>query len=262
MRFRINPSIVQGGAYTIQQSINISHNNACGTSLETATPLGTGAFSFFSLKNSLDDMLRVEAVQQAFITIEQTGTAYVKTPTTATQVAFLESIQNYALTLYTVLPTNPPEGYLYRLSVYDASGATIWESSSPSTLIVTGGALTTVPLLTNPYGQTTTDLYGIFQAPCLFSYLNPSAIQIINSPYLFNQTAFPESILSIATLVVGVSRQTNYANSGYGYAARQSSPRSGIGLGYYTSFYQTIFSETKSVVDVIYVRLGLVQRVN
>jgi hypothetical protein len=259
---RINPGIVQGGAYTIQQSINLSHRNACGISTATITPLGTGQFSFYSMKNTLDEMLSVEAVKQAFITMQQTGKAYVESPTTTTQVAFLESIQNYALTLYTVLPTNPPEGYLYRLSVYDASGATIWESSSPSTLIVTGGALTTVPLLTNPYGQTTTDLYGIFQAPCLFGYLNPSALQIINSPYLFNQTAFPESILSIATVVVGVSSQKSFANSGYGYAARQSSPRSGIGLGYYVSFYQTIFSETGNVVDVIFARIGLVQRVN
>jgi len=258
---RINPGIIQGGAYTIQQSINLSHHNACDISLARLTPLGTGQFSFFSMKNSLDEMLRVGAVQQAFLRMKEVGTIYVESPTTATQIAFLESIQNYALALYAVLPINPPEGYLYRLSVYDASGATIWESSSPSTLIVTDGALTTVPLLTNPFGQTTTDLYGIFQAPCLFAYLDPTAINIVNSPYLFNQTAFPESILSIATLVVGVSSHKIFGNSGYGYSARQSSPRSRIGLGYYVSFYQTLFSEKGSIVDIIFVRIGLVQRV-
>ena len=271
--FRINPSIVPGGCSNMQYANYLAHGNPCGTSTLVSLPVGTGEYSFTTIRNYLSNILAVPEVQTAYNLVRSTGTVYVTTPNDSTFGTYLQALNDYGVLCARnmPLPNTAPRGYEWRVSVYDSSGNTYYDSHDRLLQVSVNGVATQVKLVPNPFGVTETPLYGLALKPCYLGYIDvtaPNGYETKNSVYTKNQNAYPESTFAITTLLVGLSSQKSFPNSGFGYGARQQFQGK---LGYYVTYYFVVLTVPPpdyklplskfqpSIIDLFFVRLGLEQ---
>jgi len=276
--FRINPMVQPGGCANLQYSNFLAHGNPCGNATLVSLPVGTGVYSFTTIRQVLAMMQEDPGVQKARDLVSHTGSAYVgSNPTNGKEnfVKYLQALNDLGVALDKSLPPKDkaPEGYHWRVSVYDSSGCTYYDSLYPDLQTVKDGVQTFVTLTpNNPLQTTSTALYGLSLTPCYLQYIDPTVgnqAQIVNSAYCVNQNAFPESIFATATLLVGLSSQKSFPNAGFGYGARQNINGS---LTYAVAYYSAVLSQAPldmgpialakfvpSIIDVYFVRLSLEQ---
>jgi hypothetical protein len=200
---------------------------------------------------------------------------------------YLQALIAWAKTLYAniisvptdIIPTVSIPGYRYELTVYDFNGNTLWDSGTPNLYPVTETdppQYVKVPLTTpNPLKNTpnAVNIYGIANNPGYIAYINASRSEGADaqtSAYLINQTAMPESIMAIASLLGDPANTRVYGFMNYGFAARQQAPNTehttDYGqIGFYCAYINSIYTiptdtyTESTLIENIFCRVGFAQ---
>lgn len=123
----------------------------------------------------------------------------------------------------------------------------------------------------NPTGTDYCDFYNLLKTPSFWPYIlnitNPvsksSQIEIVNSPFMINQTQMFESTMAIASLLTDSANTRAYSALRFGFSARPVLP--GVGqLGYYCCYLQQIYSQGESpyLIESFFVRIGLEREIS
>lgn len=282
---RFNPTVQQGGTGTIQQSIYLTHLNPCGVNLLIYEKIGATQITYFQLKQFLDAILQTEEVEDFFLLVRQTGTAFLYDPNIQTQLRYLFTAMEWGKAVYRNRPQEEYPGYFWRVSVFDYNGVMVWDSFTPNLKCVDdlgGGVLEffKIPLVqefrsyspnpntivVNPFigpEQKDIQLYGICNNPSFVPFMDPNnaiAQEAIRSSYLVNQVALPESMMAIASLLTDPANTRVFGVTRYGFSSRQNTFNSAY-LGYHCVYLNDIFTSDgkDTLIETMFVRLSLEQ---
>jgi hypothetical protein len=282
--FRINPSVQQGGTQTIQQSIYLTHLNPCGINLLIFEEIGATKITFFQLKVYLDNILKESTVMEKFMIVRETGTDYMYRPTFQTQLSYIYSVQEWGKEAYNFVPERTFEGYTWRLSVFNYNGVMVWDSLTPdldSVIIKPDGTFdwTYVPLVLefqslppvvvtvrNPFindTSTAVQLYGISNNISFSNFLDRDTelgSSVVQSSFLVNQVALPESMMAIASLLTDPANTRVFGVTEYGFSARQDTKNTGL-IGYHCVHLNDIktIENNPILIETFFIRLSLEQ---
>lgn len=268
---RMGPTVQQGGTQTIQQSIYLSHFNPCGANQLIFQTMGLTKIRYVDLKDLLVETLQSDEMQELFQIVQDKGTTYMYNPTELNQTEFLHAISQWAQAGIRNIPVpldNYP-GYIIRFSVYDYSGAMIWDSSAPSITITeeVGGIIYVRRLLlfaSNPQLRTDVQIYQIVNNPSLISWIDTfdyDGFVTTRSSFVVNQIALPESVMAIGSLLVDSANTRTFGIPRFGFSARTSS-NGGAGIGYHCAHYMDINSEPvgdnpSTLINSLFVRISI-----
>lgn len=268
---RMGPTVQQGGTQTIQQSIYLSHLNPCGANQLILQPMGLTKIRYVDLKDMLVETLQSPEMQDLFRVVKDKGTTYLYNPTELNQTEFLHAISLWAQAGIRNIPVpadNYP-GYIIRFSVYDYSGATIWDSSYPTITITedVGGVIYVRRLLlfpNNPQLRTDAQIYQLANNPSLISWIDTfdyDGFVTTRSSFVVNQIALPESVMAIASLLVDSANTRTFGIPRFGFSARTSS-NGGAGIGYHCAHYLDINSDAftdnpTTLINSLFARLSI-----
>lgn len=285
---RFGPTVQQGGVQTIQQAIYLIHDNPCGINQILLGKLGSTNLSALELIDYLNAILLDDFAQEVRLGVVQAVQNYGEEPTAANHLNYLKSLTDYARSCAQAMLGLPPvEGYIYHLSLYDPSGAMIWDSYTPNLFVYkTDGSgnlsYNEVELLVaNPYGLGgTTQIFQINERPNLIPYLRVSggstpdlAKTVLASQFINSAMPQAENIISISSLLIDPANTRVYNKRQFGIGLRQIQvvdPSSGSllsfkrGFGYYVN-YLTRFTlnpqdaANRSLFEFMFIRLGLEQ---
>jgi len=282
--FRVNPSIQQGGTQTIQQSIYLTHLNPCGVNLLIFEEIGSTKITFFQLKEFLNNILNRNEVVEKFVQAREAGTEYMYRPTFQTQLSYIYSIQEWGKEAYKFIPDVVFEGYTWRLSVFNYNGVMVWDSLTPdldSVIIKPDGSFdwTFVPLVLefqslpptvvtvrNPFindTSTAVQLYGISNNISFSNFLDRKTAlgrSVVQSSFLVNQVALPESMMAIASLLTDPANTRVFGVTKYGFSARQDTRNTGL-IGYHCVHLNDIktIEDNPILIETFFIRLSLEQ---
>lgn len=269
MRFRIAPAPQQGGTQTIQQTINLSHNNACGFNPFLELLMGDTGISYMQFGEFLNTLFREESTVQMFEEYVQVVRAYNDMPSETLQRKMVMSLYEYGLSIKNALSVLPPiAGYRYVCSVYDSNGATILDTSLASSwppVIQTGADTyesTTLVLQTyrNPENTVCT-IYPLLTQPSVYSWIDQSVgtqSELINSSYLVNQISMSESVIAVSTILTDTANTRVYKLPGFGFSARPYSPKQ-PDISYNVCFMKRVADGAK-LLSSFFVRLTLLRQ--
>ena len=239
MNFRINPTVQQGGAQTMQQAIYLSHKSSCGINLLVYQPLayqGTseiGTFDYNNLRQILEACMQQTNVDDIWLQIRLASTAYLVGIGSTLQAELLLTLWGQTIynNLSQVLPVERIRGSFYRIVIFDGSGNTLWDSNLPQLQIITfddeqNPLYTTLPLTQpNPLGKTSISLYGIGSYPWIIPYIEPEyRSQLLISEFMVNQMTYPESEMCIASLLTDPANTRTFGFPKYGFSSRTVNP--------------------------------------
>jgi hypothetical protein len=206
--------------------------------------MGLTDIRYIDLKNYLDAILGAEVMRDRFEQVRVDGTDFLYHPLDVQkQNRYLYSTSLWAEEGIANLPVpvdNYP-GYLFSFSVYDASGCLIYGSNFPTLTILSeaGGVYTrnTVPLTPtmNPQGATSLELYKMCNNYILLPFLDVAdslAQTVMNSDFVINQMALPESIMAVASLLVDSANTRTFGVPRYGFSDRSNQLQQG-GISYH-----------------------------
>ena len=269
-KFRIGPTLQQGGTQTIQQSIYLAHNNPCGANLFLFKEMGLTKIRYIDLKNYLDAILSSPQMRDLFDKLRIKGTEYIQNPDDMQfLLQYLQAMGEWAYNGFVNLPV-PPDyyaGYYFKFSAYDASGCAIWDSDFPFLTITreVGGVVyyNSVDLVPNPFDSDYINLYKICNAYVAIPYIlpDPYGTAVLNSDFCNNQLALPESSMTTSSLLVDSANTRTFGVPRYGFSARSNQNRSS-GIGYHCAHFidiRTIPDEKgqTTLIESIFVRLSL-----
>jgi len=276
-KFRICPTLQQGGTQTIQQSIYLAHNNPCGANLLIFQEMGYTGIRYVDLKNYLDETLASEPMKKLFEELRVRGTEYINNPQDSSfYLKYLLALSNWAVAGFDNIPI-PPDyytGYYMKFSVYDASGAAVFDSDFPFIKIVNqvGNNIvkSTVKLyVPNPFTpQTTAEVYKICNNYAVMPWISENKFNdnIINfyirySDFFANQVALPESLMATASLLIDTANTRTFGIPTYGFSDRVDTLFNG-GIGYnccqYLNIYTTPDADGKTtLIESLFARLTI-----
>lgn len=286
---RMGPTVQQGGVQTIQQAIYLIHDNPCGINQILTGKLGSTGINALQFMEMLNMILVDDFVQEVRLGVVQAVQAYGADPSFANHLAYLKALTNYARSCAQVMLDLPPiEGYIYHLSLYDPSGAMIWDSYTPNLFVyeedVNGNlSYTQVELtLLNPYAPANSkvQIFQINERPYLIPYVRVTGgtTPILGQTLLASQfinSALPqaENTVAISSLLIDPANTRVYNKRQFGIGTRQIQvvdPSAGSllsfkrGFGYYVN-YLTRFTlnpldpNKRSLWEFMFIRLGLEQ---
>lgn len=272
-KFRIGPTLQQGGTQTIQQSIYLTHDNPCGANLLMFEGMGYTDIRYIDLKNYLDDILKSGPMQALFDEVRVSGTEYILNPDNPSlYLQYLLALSNWAEAGLDNLPIPPDyyKGYYMKFSVYDASGAAIFDSDFPFIKIVTvSGATiskTTIQALLPPlYTPTNVPLYKICnnytKLPWVYGTTTQTERYLQYSDFYTNQMALPESIMATASLLIDTANTRTFGIPTYGFSDRVDTLFNG-GIGYNCCQYLNIYTTpdengNTTLIEALFARLTL-----
>lgn len=296
---RMGPTVQQGGVQTIQQSIYLIHDNPCGINPILTGRLGSTGITAIEFIELLNSILVDELTQQARLGVVAAVQAYGADPSEANHLAYLKALTTYARACALIMLGLPPvEGYTYHLSLYDPSGAMIWDSYTPNLFVYkenTDGSLSysTVKLLTafpfasplNPSGYDV-PVFQINERPYLIPFVNinptnpafaeqkQNAQFLMGSQFLTNALAQSENIVSISSLLIDQANTRVYNKRQFGIGIRQiqapnptaSNPYISYkrGFGYYVNYLSRfglfpLDPNRRAFFEFMFIRLGLEQ---
>ena len=290
---RMGPTVQQGGVQTIQQSIYLIHDNPCGINPILTGRLGSTGLTALEFMDLLNEILLDETAAKARMGIVVAIQEYGKFPTKTNHLKYLKSLTTYARACALKMLQLPPvPGYNYHLSLYDPSGAMIWDSYTPNLFVYQedgSGNLsyTNVRLVSpSPYGVgvLTTEIFQINEKPNIVPYVSlntGTATQILTaqtlmaSQFLTNNYSQAENTIAVASLLNDQANTRVYNKRQFGLGIRQiqvPDTRAGKnpyldvrrGVGYYTN-YLTRFGlnpldpAKRSFFEFMFLRLGLEQ---
>lgn len=288
---RIAPTIQQGGVQTIQQSIYLIHDNPCGINPILTGDIGSTGISILDFVELLDTILNDPDVLQGYYGVLLRINAYASDPSRENHILYIKALVQYSqLCALAMLQLPPIDGYNYHLSVYDVSGAMIWDSYTPNLLLyqdeLDGSvSYSTVKLsLTNPYAPNqSVEIFQINEKPYLIPYISLStgttteranAQLLMASQFLKNNYAQAESTVSVASLLIDQANTRVYNKRFFGIGSRQiqapdtsaANPllTSRRGFGFYISYLSRLLQniqdiENRSLFEFIVIRLGIEQ---
>lgn len=272
--FRIGPTTQQGGTQTIQQSIYVAHNNPCGANLLIFEEMGLTKIRYIDLKNYLNNILSSNEMQYYFEQIRIDGTYYMTNPNDEQKKnRYLNTIKEWGKAgIHNLpIPVDFYPGYLLRFSVYDLSGATIWDSFFPrlevtsyeeSTGLYYRNNLRLLP--SNPLHYEGTPLYKLCNTPNMIAYLDttyPIVYDATFSDYTVNQMSTPESIMAVSSLLIDSANTRTFGIPRYGFSSR-TTQHLDSGLGYFCAtvinIYSIPYDEYKpTLIETIVARLSI-----
>lgn len=269
---RIAPVVQQGGTQTMQQAIYLIHDNPCGANQLIFQKMGLTQIRFIDLKNYLDEILKTKEVVDLFDQVRVDGTAFIQNPNDEQiYMRYLNSLSLWAQSGFYNLPIpvqNFP-GYKLRFTVYDASGAGIFDSYFPFLTITretSPGVYSRrrIPLFPNPYGWLTESLYKLCNIRYILAYLKTDTaigFDTNDSIFMFNQLIAPESTLATASLLVDTANARAFGIPQYGFSARSNLTFFG-GIGYHCSHFINIYTTPDedgktTLIESVFARLSL-----
>jgi hypothetical protein len=235
-KFRICPTLQQGGTQTIQQSIYLTHNNPCGANQLIFQEMGYTGIRYIDLKNYLDETLKSEPMRLLFEELRLKATEYINHPNdNSYYLRYLFALSNWAVAGFDNIPI-PPDyfpGYYMKFSVYDASGAAIFDSDFPFIKIVSqqGANISKQQVrlyVPNPFTpQSLADVYKICNNYAVTPWIsedkfndNQINFYIRYSDFFANQVALPESIMATASLLLDTANTRSFGIPTYGFSDR------------------------------------------
>jgi len=277
-KFRVCPTLQQGGTQTIQQSIYLTHDNPCGANLLMFEEMGYTQIRYVDLKNYLDQVLASEPMKLLFEEIRLRGTEYILNPDNTTlYLKYLLALSNWAEAGFANLPIPPNyfKGYYMKFSVYDASGAAIYDSDFPFIKIVAvspSGTIskTTVRVYLPPsYNVQTASVYKICnnftKLPWVRDNIPGNSTKIEDyiqySDFYTNQMTLPESIMATASLLIDSANTRTFGIPTYGFSDRVDVLFNG-GISYnccqYINIYTTPDADgNTTLIETLFARLTL-----
>lgn len=266
---RIAPVVQQGGTQTMQQAIYLVHYNPCGANQLIFQEMGLTQIRYIDLKNYLDEILKNPEVVELFDQARADGTSFIEDPgNEQLYLRYLNSLSLWAQACFYNLPVpvNYYKGYKFRLTVYDASGAGIFDSYFPFLTItrevspgVYGRRL--IPLYANPYGLANEPLYKLCNARYILPYIRtnlPIGFDTNDSIFMSNQMTAPESTMATASLLVDTANARAFGIPRYGFSSRSNQTYFG-GIGYHCANFidvNTVGEET-TLIESVFARLSL-----
>jgi hypothetical protein len=290
---RMGPTVQQGGVQTIQQSIYLIHDNPCGVNPILLGKLGSTNLTAEEFIEYLNTIILDEFTQSVRMGVLAAVQNYGNDPSVANHLAYLKALTNYARACaFRMLSLPPVPGYTYHFSLYDPSGAMIWDSYTPNLFVYkeTGGVLSysKVNLIANGFtggGAGKTDIFQINERPYLLPYVNvisgtpaedlTNSRTLMASQFLNNAYAQAECTISVSSLLIDQANTRVYNKRQFGLGIRQVQvPDTSAGknpyidyrrgFSYYTT-YLTRFGlnptdpDKRSFFEFMFLRLGLVQ---
>lgn len=275
-KIRIYPTLQQGGTQTIQQSIYLTHDNPCGANQLIFQGMGYTGIRYVDLKNYLDEVLASEPMRLLFDEVRLRGTEYILNPDDSSYyLRYLLALSNWAETGFSNLPL-PPDyfpGYYFKFSVYDASGAAIYDSDFPFIKIVevsTDGVisktqvdaylpLTFIPIKADVYKicNNFTRLPWVYER--FFSTMTERYLRY--SDFYTNQMSLPESLMATASLLIDTANTRTFGIPTYGFSDRVDTLFNG-GIGYNCCQYINIYTVpdqdgNTTLIESLFARLTL-----
>lgn len=269
---RITPVVQQGGTQTMQQAIYLTHDNPCGANRLIFQEMGLTKIRFIDLKDYLDQILAVPEVVDLFEQVRKDGTVFITDPNNETvYLEYLNSLSLWAQSAFYNLPI-PVDyfpGYKLRFTVYDASGAGIFDSyfrfltitreTSPGVY-----SRRNIPLFPNPYGWLSESLYKLCNIRYILAYIKTDTaigFDTNDSIFMFNQLIAPESTMATASLLVDTANARAFGIPRYGFSARSNLTFFG-GIGYHCAHFMDIQTRpdvngATTLIESVYVRLSL-----
>jgi hypothetical protein len=271
-KFRIGPTLQQGGTQTIQQSIYLTHNNPCGANQLIFQTMGLTQIRYIDLKNYLDQILASPQMRSYFEQVRIKGTEYINNPDNPQYLLrYLQALGEWAYAGFNNLPV-PPDyypGYYFKFSVYDASGCAIWDSDFPFLTITqeVGGVVyyNQVQLEANPFFAAYINLYKLSNAYPAIAYIRtngyPYGRAVLDSDFCLNQLGLPESIMTTSSLLIDSANTRTFGIPRYGFSARSNQNVFG-GIGYHCSHFMDIRTTPDedgqtTLIESIFARLSL-----
>lgn len=288
---RIGPIPQMGGTSTTQQAIYLNHNNPCGINQFLYNLLGETNITYQQLADILSNGMSAEESVEAYKELKQIFFNFNENPTLQNQYKVYDIYRSYGLALWDIFQKLEIPGYKTHLTIYEDNGRTMFDSDfipwklvyesggvlAPTQLqLVPAGNITvsiTMPFplpplvintTLNPTGANYCSLYDILKTPSFWSFIlnvinpvsNQSQLEIIQSPFLVNQTQMFESFMAIASILTDTANTRTYSATKFGFSARPVLPGSGE-IGYYCCYLQQIYSESGFLIESFFVRLGL-----
>jgi hypothetical protein len=207
------------------------------------------------------------------------GTEYILNPDDPTlYLKYLLALSNWAEAGFANLPIPPNyfKGYYMKFSVYDASGAAIYDSDFPFIKIVTvssGGVISKTTVRASiPPSNTTVNvpLYKICnnftRVPWVYTistpgYNTPTELYFQYSDFYTNQMALPESLMATASLLIDTANTRTFGIPTYGFSDRVDTLFNG-GIGYNCCQYLNIYTTpdadgNTTLIEALFARLTL-----
>ena len=271
-KFRICPTLQQGGTQTIQQSIYLAHKNPCCANLLLYQRMGLTQIRYIDLKNYLDQILASAQMRSYFEKVRIKGTTYINNPDSPQfLLQYLQALGEWAFQVIKNLPVplDYYQGYKFKFSVYDASGCAIYDSDYPFLTITNevDGVVyyNTVDLEPNPFSGSFINLYKIGNAYIVFPYIrtvnDPYGKAVVNSDFSNNQLGLPESCMTTASILVDSANTRTFGVPKYGFSARSNQTQSS-GLGYHCAHFLDVDTTPDengqtTLIESFFVRLSL-----
>lgn len=268
---RIAPIPQQGGTQTIQQTINMSHNNPCGFNQFSVLSMGDTGITYGRFLSYLNQLLSIPTVIDAYASYVVALLEYDGATTEMNKKKAIYMLYAYGIAVKDGMADLPPiTGYDFVCSIYEANGATILDSSISSQwppVVETVPDVYDYTYLTlqaykNPDYAICT-VYNLLNQPNTSPWIDQSVgsqADLINSSYLVNQVATPESTMAIASLQTDTANTRNYGFTGFGFSSRPLSPENANAS--YNACYMNRISIGMRSINSIFVRLSLVQSIS
>lgn len=264
---RIAPMPQQGGTQTIQQTINLTHDNPCGYNPVFELTMGTTGITYGEFAQMLNSLFFLPEVNAAFQIYLDALVEYKTDPTITNQQKLVLALYEYGLSIRDASDLPAVDGYDYVYSIYDANGATILDTSISSEwppVVETGVdtyEYTTLSLQTyrNPI-TAVCYVYNLLYQPSVSNWIDQSVgnqSQLINSSYLINQNAMSESVMSISSLLTDTANTRAYSLPGFGFSSRPYSPQN-PNASYNVCFFKRFYQDG-DILSSFFVRLTLLQ---
>jgi hypothetical protein len=267
---KLGPTVQQGGTQTIQQAIYSVHNNPCGLNTLIFEEMGKTKIRYIDLKNYLDFILRTEESTNQWNNVREYATIYMDAHSLDAEKAYQYELIKWAQVCMSNLPVpvNNYPGYRFYFSVYDQSGAMIWDSKWPylQPVFEYNGELFLTRLgliLPNPTPFESQQLYQLCNNTALLAWVDmydDFNRMAAFSSFSSNQMLLPESIMAIASLLVDSANTRTFGIPHYGFSARVSDDSVGS-YGYYCSHTIDVLSISDTgkttLITSVMARLGL-----
>jgi hypothetical protein len=262
---RIAPTPQQGGTQTIQQTINLSHDNPCGYNFFLDLIMGDTGLTYRQFYKFLYDAMNSFQARIAFSAYKMALETYNEDTTDENQKILVYNLYQYALAVASYMGMIPVQGYNYVFTVYNADGSTILDTSIASAwppVLKTGDIYTYTTLVLQTYRNPTDSVCtvnNLLNQINIWSWIDQSVgnqAELINSSYLVNQVATPESTLAISSLLTDNANTRNYGLIGYGFSSRSFSPQN-PSISHNVCYLNQVSTDT--LLDSFFIRLSLVR---
>jgi hypothetical protein len=235
--------------------------------------MGLTQIRYIDLKNYLDEILETEEMRLLFNNMRRLGTIYINDPANFQKTyAYLYAIQEWSQASLHNLSVSVDyyTGYKFRINVYDGSGTVLYDSYYPSVKIIQYNETTglyglvrvnLLPSYPNIEFQKTATVYKLDVNADFVPFLGLENLKILFSNITRNQSGTPESIMSIASLLVDSANTRTFGIPTYGFSARTNFSGFG-GITYNCAQYININTtpdqdgET-TLIESIFFRLSL-----